>query len=282
MSRSQMLCLVRTSIQILCLGFLVYAGPATGQVAEPSETMDHGQHAQHDHHHLHMPLGEEKCAPTFTYDDGPLGPSHWPGVCATGKMQAPIDIQQAEKLRIYDLKFNYQQADLDVINDCNQYRILVKFPDNYWLTVGKKPYFLTELHFRVPGENAVKGKRPRMSVQFVHFSPEGVFLIIEVPVISGKENPLIKTLWEHIPDPGKENKAAGVKINPMDLLPADRSFYRFPGSLTTPICNEVVQWYVMQNPIELSEGQIVEYTKHYNNTARPLQPLNDRPVSERE
>ena len=277
-----MRCLVRTSIQILGLCVLAFAATADGQVTELPDPVGHGQHSQHDHHHLHMSLGEEKCAPTFTYDDGPLGPSHWAGVCATGKMQAPIDIEQAEKLRIDDLKFNYQAADLDVINDCNQYRILVKFPDNYWLTVGKKPYFLTELHFRVPGENAVHGNRPRMSVQFVHFSPQGVFLIIEVPVIPGKENAVIKTLWEHIPEPGKESKVAGVKINPMDLLPADRSFYRFPGSLTTPICNEVVQWYVMQNPIEMSEAQIVEYTKHYNNTARPLQPFNDRPVSERE
>ncbi len=282
MLRRQRLCLVRTTLEILCVFVFVYAVPAAGQVTEVPEPAGHGRHSMHDHHHLHMPMGEEKCAPTYTYDEGPLGPSHWPEVCATGKMQSPIDIETAEKLRIYDLKFNYQPADLDILNDCNQYRVLVKFPDNYWLTVGKKPYFLTELHFRVPGENAVKGKRPKMSVQFVHFSPEGVFLIIEVPVVTGKENAQIKTLWEHIPEPGKENKVAGVKINPMDLLPADRSFYRYPGSLTTPICNEVVQWYVMQNPIEMSEAQIAEYTKHYKNTARPLQPLNDRPVSERQ
>src|ERR1035438_9898905 len=229
-----------------------------------------------------MTLGEEKCAPTYTYDDGPLGPAHWAGLCTTGKMQSPIDITHFEKLHIYDLKFNYQPTDLDIINDCNQYRVLVKFPDNYWLTVGKKPYFLTELHFRQPGENAIDGKRPRMSVQFVHYSPEGVFLIIEVPVVAGRESAAIKTLWEHIPQPGKENKVEGVKINPMDLLPAKRAFYRYPGSLTTPICNEVVNWYVMQNPIEMSEAQIAQYTKRYNNTARPLQPMNNRPVSERE
>jgi carbonic anhydrase len=267
----------------LCLSAIVQPIPAVaGQVAEPPEKVEpgHHEHGQQEHHHLHMTLGEEKCDPKFTYEEGPLGPSHWPELCSTGKMQAPIDIQHAEKLRIYDLKFNYQSADLDMINDCNEYRILIKFPDNYWLTVGKKPYFLSELHFREPGENAVNGKRPRMSIQFVHFSPEGVFLIIEVPVVAGKENPVIKTLWEHIPAMGKENKVEGVKINPTDLLPADRSFYRFPGSLTTPICNEVVTWYVMKNPIELSEAQIAEYTKHYHNTARPLQPLNGRPVSE--
>ena len=263
------------------LALFAYGVPAGCQVAEPAEQAPQG-HSQHEHHHLHMMMGEEKCAPTYTYEDGSMGPSHWPALCSTGKMQSPIDITHANKLRIDDLKFNYQPVDLDIVNDCNQYRVLVKFPDNYWLTVGKKPYFLTELHFRAPGENAVHGKRPRMSVQLVHYSPEGVFLIIEVPVVVGKENPTIKTLWEHIPDPGKENKVAGVKIDAMDLLPANRTFYRYPGSLTTPICNEVVNWYVMQNPIEMSEAQIEAYTKHYNNTARPLQPLNDRPISERE
>jgi carbonic anhydrase len=272
----------RFTFLALCLSLSLAVQVASGQIGEPAEKeAEPGHHGAHGHHHLHLPLGEETCDPQFTYEEGPLGPSHWPGLCATGKMQAPIDIQRAEKLRISDLNIKYQPADLDIINDCNQYRILLKFPDNYWLSVGRKPYFLTELHFRAPGENAVRGKRPRMSVQLVHFSPEGVFLIIEVPIVAGRENPTIKTLWEHIPPPGKENKVAGIKINPKDLLPADRSFYRYPGSLTTPICNEVAAWYVMKNPIELSEAQIAEYAKHYHNTARPLQPLHDRPVSER-
>jgi len=265
----------------LCFFNLSHPIPATSQVLESLEKMKPDQHQGHgDHHHLHMTLGEETCAPKYTYTEGLLGPGRWEGLCSIGTMQAPIDISRSEKLPVGDFKINYQPADLDIVNDCNQYRILVKFPDNYWLLVGKKPYNLTELHFREPGENAVRGQRPRMSVQFVHFSPEGVFLVIEVPIVAGKENPAIKTLWKHIPAPGKENRIEGTKINPADLLPADRSFYRFPGSLTTPICNEVVSWYVMKTPIELSEAQIQEYTNHYHNTARPLQPLNGRPVVE--
>jgi carbonic anhydrase len=291
MSCNQFTSICLLVLRVLSFSVLFSARPGVYQIAEPSKKMqagqpgqdeNHGEHEPHQHHHLHMTLGGEKCEPKFTYEEGPLGPSHWAGLCNSGKMQAPIDIRHAEKLRIYDLKFNYQPADLDIVNDCNQYRILVKFPDNYWLTVGKKPYFLSEIHFREPGENAVNGKRPRMAIQLVHFSPEGVFLVIEVPIVAGKENPVVKTLWKNIPAPGKENRVESVKINPTDLLPADRSFYKFPGSLTTPICNEVATWYVMKNPIELSEDQIAEYIRHYHNTARPLQPLNDRPVSERQ
>jgi len=283
MARNRVTQIRMRAFSVFCFCIFVASPVGICQVAQPPEKVEPGQHGEHgkkEHHHLHVILGEEKCDSQFTYEEGPRGPSHWPELCNTGKMQAPIDIQHAEKLRIYDLKFNYQPADLDIINDCNEYRILVKFPDNYWLTVGKKPYFLTELHFREPGENAVNGQRPRMSIQLVHFSPEGVFLIIEVPVVAGKENAVIKTLWEHIPAPGKESKVDGVKINPTDLLPADHSFYRFPGSLTTPICTEVVYWYVMKNPIELSEAQIAGYAKYYHNTARPLQPPDGRPVTE--
>jgi carbonic anhydrase len=260
---------------LLCF-LLAAIRTGAAQIAEPPE---HAEQHQHHAHHMNVPLGEEKCELKYTYDEGSQGPSHWPGVCNTGMMQAPINIGQAEKLPINNLRFLYKPVDLDIVNDCNRYRIVIRFPDNDWLMVGKKPYFLSELHFRAPGENAVDGKRPRISVQLVHLSPESRFLIVEVPVIAGRENPAMKTLLEHVPAPGKEIKAEGLKIDAADFLPADRNFYRFPGSLTTPICNEDVMWYLMKNPIEFSEAQITEYLKYYHDTARPLQPLHSRPVA---
>jgi carbonic anhydrase len=110
----------------LCLSVAI-APRAAAQVAEPAEKVPPGQPPQHQHHHLHLPMGEEKCEPKFTYTDGPAGPGHWPGLCNTGKMQSPIDIEKSDQLHIYDLKFNYQPADLDIIDDCNDYRILLKF-----------------------------------------------------------------------------------------------------------------------------------------------------------
>lgn len=151
---------------------------------------------------------------------------------------------------------------------------------NKWLKVNRKPYRLSEIDFHAPGEIAVNGKRPPMSLQLIHLSPESTFLVIEVPIVEGKENPIIETLWKHIPAGGKELKVSDVQINPIDLLPADHSFYFFRGSLTDPVCSEGVQWYVMKNPIEISAAQIKEYEKYYHNTARPLQSLGERPVVE--
>lgn len=233
---------------------------------------------------MNVPSGvSDKCEPEFTYEEGPRGPSHWEGVCNTGHMQTPINITKAQMIPIPPLpplEFSYRPADLDMVNDCNTYEIKARFPENHWLKVARKPYRLSEIDFHEPGENAVNGIRPPMSVLMVHLSPESTLLVIEVPVVEGKENPVIKTLWEHIPNSGKERAVKGVKINPADLLPADHGFYRFPGSLTTPICNEGVQWYLMKHPIEMSKAQIDEYKKYYHDTARPLQPLNNRPLVE--
>lgn len=286
MPRSRVAAMFLIAISVLFLSFPnQITSTELEQAAQPPEKpMKHQQMHSMGAMDMNVPSGVSgKCEPQFSYDDGPLAPSRWQGVCATGRMQAPIDITKSEKISIPPLpplQMKYQPAALDLVNDCNHYLIKLRFPPNQWLKYNRKPYRLSEISFHEPGEIAVNGKRPPMSLQLLHLAPEATFLIIEVPVVVGKENPAIKTLWEHIPDGGKEQSVEGVRINVMDLLPDDHGYYRFPGSLTHPICNEGVTWFLLKNPIEMSQAQINQYKKYYHNTARPLQPVNDRPIFE--
>ncbi|XP_046637024.1 carbonic anhydrase 2-like [Daphnia pulicaria] len=69
-----------------------------------------------------------------------------------------------------------------------------------------------------------------------------------------------------------------------NLLPRQTtSFYRYSGSLTTPLCNEIVIWTVFDNPIQISEKQLAKFRKLKDNQAkslvdnfRPAQLLNGR------
>ena len=45
------------------------------------------------------------------------------------------------------------------------------------------------------------------------------------------------------------------RINPSRLLPAKLGYYRYPGSLTTPPCSEVVEWLVLTNPIQVAASR---------------------------
>ena len=282
MSDKRLFAVCLWALSALCFSICIVAMARARQAAQlPDKPVPH----QHQHgHQMNLPSGaSDKCEAKFTYEEGPRGPDHWEGVCTAGHSQSPVDITGLGKMpspSLAQLEFHYQHADLDMVNDCNHYRIKVRFPENSWLKVSRKPYRLSEIVFHEPGEHAVNGKRPPMSLQLVHLSPEATFLIIEVPIVAGKENSVIETLWKHIPDPGKERVTQGLKVNAMDLLPADHGYYSYRGSLTNPVCNEGVAWFVFKNPIEVSEAQIAEYEKHYHNTARPLQPLGERPITE--
>jgi carbonic anhydrase len=63
------------------------------------------------------------------------------------------------------------------------------------------------------------------------------------------------------------------------LLPDERDYYRFSGSLTTPPCSEDVRWVVLKHPETASAGQIA--TLHDaigHDNSRPVQPVGTRTV----
>lgn len=64
-------------------------------------------------------------------------------------------------------------------------------------------------------------------------------------------------------------------------------YYYYQGSLTTPDCNEIVNWFVVKEPLQISKSQknlIDSYFKNNPNFAngrgnnRVIQPLNGRQV----
>src|SRR5262249_16344247 len=95
----------------------------------------------------------------------------------------------------------------------------------------------------------------------------------------GDSNAVIRTLFSHLPaDKHKEHTFSNVQIDLTHLLPADRGYYTFPGSLTTPPCTENVTWFVLKQTLNLASEEIERFCQRYPNNARPTQPLHDRIV----
>jgi carbonic anhydrase len=69
-----------------------------------------------------------------------------------------------------------------------------------------------------------------------------------------------------------------VKFDATGLLPQNRAYYTFAGSLTTPPCTEGITWFVLRTPAGLSQDQAEAFGKIYPHDARPVQPLNGREV----
>jgi carbonic anhydrase len=116
-----------------------------------------------------------------------------------------------------------------------------------------------------------------MVAHLVHKDANGKLAVVGVLFKEGKENQALKNIFNNLPV--KEGEKRTVEnVNVLPLLPSDKSYYSFMGSLTTPPCSEEVRWQVMRTPISISAAQLVEFKKLYKMNARPEQPLNGRTV----
>jgi carbonic anhydrase len=86
-------------------------------------------------------------------------------------------------------------------------------------------------------------------------------------------------LWKNIPtEKDKADNVPSISIQVLDLLPADRGYFTFAGSLTTPPCTEGVTWYEFKSYATLSAEQVAAFAKIYPANARPIQPTNGRNI----
>lgn len=230
-------------------------------------------------------LGSAQETPPHWSYKGEEGPSDWGkldssyATCSIGHTQSPIDIKGAKKSDLPALKFDYNAVPLNIID--NGHTIQVNYAPGSTLTVGDKTYTLKQFHFHHPSEEHVNGHGYDMVAHLVHADAEGHLAVVAVLLKKGEASAFIDSLWKNIPaEKQKAVDVSGVTLNVKELLPADRGYYTFTGSLTTPPCSEGVTWYVLKNRVTLSGAQVAAFAKLYPKNARPIQPANGREILE--
>jgi carbonic anhydrase len=221
---------------------------------------------------------------TWDYSDA-HGPSHWGELepefapCKNGHHQSPIDIRNPRKADLPPILFDYKPSALDIID--NGHTIMINYAAGSSISIGGKKYALKQFHFHRPSEEKINGKGYDMTLHLVHADEEGKLAVVAVLLEKGEDNPLIRELWNDIPkEKDKDELLKDIQIDVGMLLPANRGYYTFSGSLTTPPCSEDVTWYVLKRPVTVSAGEIEQFSKLYRNDARPTQPLYGRELLE--
>lgn len=216
----------------------------------------------------------------WTYE-GESGPARWGELkpeyqtCKVGKQQSPIDIRGAQPADLPAIEFAYQPSALKILD--NGHSIQVNYAPGSFITANGKQYELTQFHFHRPSEEQVNGKAYAMVAHLVHKDAGGNLAVVAVLLANGQANPLLETLWSNLPEQqGQENAPAGVTIDLGKFLPAQRGYYTFIGSLTTPPCSEDVTWLVLKTPVLVSKAEVAAFGRKYPHNVRPVQPLNGR------
>lgn len=175
------------------------------------------------------------------------------------------------------VSLNYSPSALNIIH--NGHTIQANFQPGSSMTVGGKRYDLLQVHFHTPSEHAKAGERAAMEAHFVHKSAEGKLAVLGVMMQLGADNAAVEALWKHMPsEAGPAQDIAGATIDAKAFFPASLKYYRYMGSLTTPPCNEGVNWFVLEEPVTISKAQLEKFSSAVSANSRPLQPVNNRLV----
>ncbi|WP_256354438.1 carbonic anhydrase [Variovorax sp. dw_308] len=213
---------------------------------------------------------------------GHLGPAEWAeadssfATCKLGKIQSPIDIRGAKVADLPAIRFDYKPSPLKVID--NGHTIQVNYAPGSSIEVGGTRYELVQFHFHKPSEEKIGGKAHAMVAHLVHKSADGKLAVVAVLLDKGGASSLIDTVWKNLPKEKEHERDVDAMVDATALLPGNKGYYTFEGSLTTPPCSEDVRWFVLKTPVRIAGSEIAAFGKHYAMNARPTQPLNGRAI----
>lgn len=213
---------------------------------------------------------------------GEAGPDHWakldPGYAAcAGRNQSPINLTKLIEAELEPVVFSYESNGSEILN--NGHTVQVNVSPGSGILVDGVRFELKQFHFHVPSENLLNGQSFPMEAHLVHTDQDGNIAVVAVLFSEGTANPALEKAWAQMPKKEGDKLALSSGVSPLGILPANRDYYRYNGSLTTPPCSEGVRWLVMKNPVSASKEQIEEFahTMHHPNN-RPVQAVNARPV----
>lgn len=218
---------------------------------------------------------------------GDAGPERWAELapenklCAVGTRQSPIDIREGLAVDLEKIGFDYRPSAFTVLDDGRTVQVAVA-PGN-GLTVMGRRYELTRFHFHRPSEERVNGRRFEMVAHLEHQDASGRLAMLAVLLERGPDDqpqPLVQSVWANLPLEKGEALPAQGQIDLTQLLPAERGYYTYMGSLTTPPCTEGVLWMVMRQPVRLTAQQIDVFARLYPMNARPLQAGSGRLIKQ--
>ena len=220
---------------------------------------------------------------------GKTGPLVWGRLdsayqaCSKGHEQSPLDIRGAHLNKsLAPIEFHYIAGAVTVENNGHTIEVHVK-PGSY-IVAGGVRYELLQFHFHHPSEEAVRGKVTDLSVHLVHKSADGSLAVVAVRMReeAGSPNAVLAALWPHLPKTAGKTEKVTEMVSAGGLLPADRGYWTFMGSLTTPPCTEGVRWFVFEQELSLSRDQLRAFAALFRMNTRGLQDAHGRRIEANE
>lgn len=237
--------------------------------------------------------------PSYQYNQNG---AEWTEACQTGTQQSPIDIITKDVIKCDDsfrVGIAFNNSIITSENE-NLYVTFKAYGNWSTLTLEKNGniynFDAVQFHFHAPSEHTVNNDSYDGEIHIVHilrqdknqtinltrnFAVLGIFMKVNN---TSEENPFFEEY-----DPTSTQAEFELNINEVlgQHIIASANFFFYDGGLTTPPCGEVVYWFVMANPIQVSQSLMSKFQSFWAKNSsfangkgnnRMVMPLNGREV----
>jgi len=216
----------------------------------------------------------------FTYSSNG---ADWTGVCSSGREQGPIDVNSYDEVDSSDMGY----APVEVAftpttafqwgHEGREYSFAGSFGS---MKVANVTANCVQFHFHSPSEHYLDGTQFPLELHIAFLLPGGAsWAGIGMLFEEGAENPGLTPLL--IANPTVADLSLFFSSTILD------DYYSYHGSLTSPPCAEILQWYVCGKVMQASSAQIEFFRARWEKNPsfaggkgnnRATQPLNGRKV----
>lgn len=129
---------------------------------------------------------------------------------------------------------------------------------------------LAQFHFHAPSEHRINGETFDLEMHNVFVNDADSNQLLVVGVIY-KENPDEKDNDDFLTALDMENLIVNPTTEPIDAVPlknfyeklSKKAKYNYKGSLTTPLCTESVEWFIIEEIQEINSVQLERFTSKW-------------------
>lgn len=218
--------------------------------------------------------------------DGPTGPQAWGAlhpsfaVCNYGQRQSPIALDKPNEKPGPTASLPLgNQVFTGVLEHTGRF-LELQVQGLSTLSLRGMEWELQRLQMHYPVEERIGSTANAvMAVDLLYRAPTSQWAVVSVPLQLGAPNPFLAQLWQYLPmHSGQRVLLTPGELQVNNLLPADKRYYQYLGSLTTPPCTEGVLRLVLKTPGTLAPEQLQRLMTMLPPHARPPQPLYGRQV----
>ncbi|XP_068087146.1 carbonic anhydrase 1 isoform X2 [Anabrus simplex] len=205
---------------------------------------------------------------------------------ASGTRQSPVDVDTSQT--VSDTSLDSSPLTWKFVPENNEYIVNTGYGwkvevngEGSELVGGplEEPHVLEQYHCHwgstsdEGSEHTVDGQAFAGELHLVHWNntkyetfgeaagqPDGL-AVLGILFKVGEANPELEKIVQLVPQIIHRDDKATI-TEPIDIekmMPEDRSYWTYLGSLTTPPCNESVTWILFKEPIEVSEEQLAAF-----------------------